>query len=337
MLTLTHIAGFGGTGGGGGGPPDVTAPILSSATGTETSDTTADLSVSTDEANGTLYWVVTQSATDPTKAQVKAGEDDNGDPADDSGSQAVSGTGVQNITGGATGLTAATEYFAHFMHEDDATNQSDVATSSAFETDPAVPVVTYRGPIATSGDTIAIGDAAADRLVVAVVHHIRSVAAGRSLTLITIAGTNGIIHAQVGANVNSGAGVGIGSRTVTTGTTATIAWTLDGVVASARAEVYTITGLISTTPHDTGTANGNDPTASLDLAAVGVLIAGATNSGDNVITLTGVDTQDADADVAGVAGRSASGHSENTSTTSNHSVSPTSAAANEVVAAVSWA
>lgn len=116
---------------------DEVAPTLSSATGTATSDTEADLSVSTNEGNGTLYWVVTQSATDPTKAQVKLGQNHAGAAADDAGSQAVSGTGVQNITGGATGLTAETEYWAHFMHEDAATNQSDVATSASFETDAA--------------------------------------------------------------------------------------------------------------------------------------------------------------------------------------------------------
>lgn len=116
-------------------PIDLTAPTLSSATGTETSDTEADLSVDTDEDSGTLYWVVTQSATSPSKAQVKAGQDHTGAAADDDGSQAVSGTGTQNITGGATGLTAETEYYAHFMHEDAATNQSDVETSAGFETE----------------------------------------------------------------------------------------------------------------------------------------------------------------------------------------------------------
>lgn len=116
---------------------DVTAPTLSSPTAVETSDTTADLGVDTNEGNGTLYWVVTQSSTGPSAAQVKAGQDHTGSAADDSGSQAVSGTGTQAISGGATGLTAETTYYAHFMHEDAATNQSDVETSASFETDPA--------------------------------------------------------------------------------------------------------------------------------------------------------------------------------------------------------
>lgn len=114
---------------------DVTAPTLSSPTASETSDTTADLGVDTDEGNGTLYWVVTQSGTAPSTAQVKAGQDHTGSAADDSGSQVVSGTGTQAVSGGATGLVAETTYYAHFMHEDAATNQSTVATSSSFTTE----------------------------------------------------------------------------------------------------------------------------------------------------------------------------------------------------------
>lgn len=110
---------------------DATAPTLSSATATATGATTADLSVDTDEGNGTLYWVVTTSATGPSAAQVKAGQDHTGVAATDSGSQAVSGTGTQNVSGGATGLTGGTTYYAHYMHEDSSANQSSVDTTSA--------------------------------------------------------------------------------------------------------------------------------------------------------------------------------------------------------------
>jgi hypothetical protein len=112
---------------------DTTAPILSSATDAANGQTASTGSVSTDEGNGTLYWVVTTSATAPSAAQVKAGQDNTGTAADgDSGSQSVSATGVQNIT--PSGLTASTAYTTHFMHEDAASNQSTVASASGFTT-----------------------------------------------------------------------------------------------------------------------------------------------------------------------------------------------------------
>lgn len=121
---------------------DTTAPTLSSPTGAATGDTTADGSVSTDEGNGTLFAVVTTSATAPTAAQVKAGQDHTGAAAAfavGSGSgQAVTGTGTQNVS--ATGLTASTAYYWHYMHEDAATNQSTVVSSASFTTTGAASV-----------------------------------------------------------------------------------------------------------------------------------------------------------------------------------------------------
>ena len=114
---------------------DVTAPTLSSPTDAADGATTSTWSVTTDEGNGTLYWVITQSATGPGAAQVKAGQDHLGAAAGDSGSQAVSATGAQNGSG--SGLTASTGYYTHFMHEDSSTNQSTVSTASGFTTDAA--------------------------------------------------------------------------------------------------------------------------------------------------------------------------------------------------------
>lgn len=112
---------------------DETAPTLSSPVGTETGATTADLSVDTDEGNGTAYAVVTQSATAPSATQVKNGQDHTGSAADYSTSEAVSSSGTINFTS-ASGLSAGTTYYAHFMHEDAATNQSSVSSSSSFTT-----------------------------------------------------------------------------------------------------------------------------------------------------------------------------------------------------------
>lgn len=114
------------------------APSLTNPTGTATGDTTADGSVDTDEDDGTLYWVVTESSTSPSVAQIQSGQNANGDPAAASGNQSVSSTGTQNVS--ASGLDAGTQYWFHFQQQDEVGNDSTVVTSSSFTTD-AVEVV----------------------------------------------------------------------------------------------------------------------------------------------------------------------------------------------------
>lgn len=114
---------------------DITAPTLSNPIDTADGETAGTGSVDTNEGNGTLYFVVTQSATSPSSAQVKAGQNHTGSTADDSGSQSVSSTGTQNISGGFTGLTSSTTYYTHYMHEDASTNQSPVLSADGFTTD----------------------------------------------------------------------------------------------------------------------------------------------------------------------------------------------------------
>ena len=110
------------------------ARFLTSPTDTAstTSDSEGALSVTTDEANGTLYWVVTTSTTPPSAAQVKAGQDHTGAAATFSANDAIGSTGVKNKT--ATGLTGGTNYWAYMMHEDAAANQSNVADAGGFTT-----------------------------------------------------------------------------------------------------------------------------------------------------------------------------------------------------------
>lgn len=116
-------------GGGGPGPGDTTAPTLTSPAASQTGPTTASGSVSTNEANGTLFAVVLPSATaTPSASSIIAGT---GVAAR---SQAVSSTGVQIISGGFTGLTAETSYRVHFAHRDAANNVSNVVSSAAFTT-----------------------------------------------------------------------------------------------------------------------------------------------------------------------------------------------------------
>lgn len=106
---------------------DSTAPVLTSPTASATSDTTASGSVSTDTAEGTLYFLASGNAIESV-ATVKAG-----------GSQGVSTTGVQGVA--VTGLTAETSYYLHFVHTDASANDSDVSTSAQFTTDAAAQVI----------------------------------------------------------------------------------------------------------------------------------------------------------------------------------------------------
>jgi hypothetical protein len=124
---------------------DETAPTLTNPVDDNAGSTDGALTVDTDEGNGTLYWVISTSSTAPSAAQVKAGQMHTGAAAADSGSQAVSGTGTQTISG-ESGLTESTTYYAHFMHEDASSNQSAVSSGNGFTTDAGgVEVATFSG------------------------------------------------------------------------------------------------------------------------------------------------------------------------------------------------
>ena len=80
--------------------------LLDTPTVTAIAQTTATIGCSTDTAGGTLYWTVTESAT-ATAADIKAGT------GVDSGNFVPGGTGPQTV--GATGLTADTAYYHHWV------------------------------------------------------------------------------------------------------------------------------------------------------------------------------------------------------------------------------
>jgi len=101
--------------------PDVTAPVLSLPTGTQTGKTTGSGTVSTDEDNGTLYFWATTSATETAANIIASGS-----------SQSVTATGEQAVS--FTGLTAGTAYYAHYVQNDAASNESNVVSSTAFTT-----------------------------------------------------------------------------------------------------------------------------------------------------------------------------------------------------------
>jgi hypothetical protein len=92
-----------------------TTPTLSAPLDSQTGGTTATAAVTTDRGDGTLWWVVTTSATTPSHAQIKAGQDHTGSAAAADGSQAVTATGSQGVS--ITGLTAETQYYTHLTQE----------------------------------------------------------------------------------------------------------------------------------------------------------------------------------------------------------------------------
>lgn len=125
---------------------DQTAPTLTSPTDAANGATAAAISVSTNEATGTLYWFVSASATPPSAAALKAGTG-----AVAAGNQTVSGTGVQSAA--PSGLVALTAYYTYFLHRDAAGNDSAIAAADGFTTGAAE---TYT-LMMTHGDSKAVG------------------------------------------------------------------------------------------------------------------------------------------------------------------------------------
>lgn len=119
---------------------DVTAPILSDQGVTVIDAAEAELAVTTDEAGGSLYVVVTTTQGTPSETQMRAGDDSTGsDGAYVNGGQAVAETGEQIIS--ATGLTG-TEHYAYFMQDDAAGNASNTLEAGPFTpADVTAPVV----------------------------------------------------------------------------------------------------------------------------------------------------------------------------------------------------
>lgn len=103
------------------GSGDVTAPTLTNPTATATGATSATGTITTNEANGTLYCLASANATEAA-ATVKA-----------SGTaQPVTTTGVQSVS--VSSLLSSTLYYLHFLHRDAAGNDSTVANSGSFTT-----------------------------------------------------------------------------------------------------------------------------------------------------------------------------------------------------------
>lgn len=118
---------------------DGTAPTLTSPTATTTGSTTASGSVTTNEANGVLYRLASTNTTELV-ATVKAA----------ALTQSVSATGVQPVN--FTGLTAATTYYAHYVHTDAAANDSTRVSSASFTTSGAGPTINTQPAAQTANE-----------------------------------------------------------------------------------------------------------------------------------------------------------------------------------------
>lgn len=187
------------------GAADTTAPILTSPTGTATGITTATGTVTTDEANGTLYRLASINATE-TAATIKAA----------SLTQSVALTGAQGVT--FTGLTGGTTYHAHYVHRDAAGNDSAAVHSASFTT-MAIPSIT------TEAYTDYSGVAVAPATVIPVVEIIDPSLTAGSRNILSL--TNQVLDASSRLVVSS--------MSLTTGTGyLVVSCTADGVTRGAK-------------------------------------------------------------------------------------------------------
>jgi hypothetical protein len=106
--------------------------------------------VTTNCGDGTLYWIISTIATAPDWDHMLLAKDITGTTvsAGFSGNQAVSASGVQNITLSGATLTPATNYYFHVVHKgagteaalDDYLKTSETVTSAAFQAAASVPL-----------------------------------------------------------------------------------------------------------------------------------------------------------------------------------------------------
>lgn len=275
------------------------AAVLSAAAGSPLTTTTASISVSTTEDTGTLYWVVTGSATAPSAAQIEAGEDNTGAAAIAAGSASVTATGVQSFN--AAGLTPGTTVFAHFVQTDVAGNVSNVANSASFQqleapTNSAVPTIIGTAQV---GQTLTYHAGTWAGVPTP------SIAIQWSANGTPIGGAIGTTYVPVTADTGKTITVGEAASNSIGNATATSAPTSAVIPVTTSAPVNTVAPSISGTPQVGATLTGSagtwtgtpTPTPTYQWDAAGVPISGATAityvpvSGDVGKTITFIVTE----------------------------------------------
>jgi hypothetical protein len=166
---------------------DTAAPTLTSPTSASTGTTTGSGAVTTDEGNGTLYYLASTNATE-TAATVKAS----------GATLAITSTGSKPVT--VSGLIASTAYYLHFLHRDAANNDSTVANSASFTTaaagDTTAPTLTL--PTGTKTDsasatgTVTTNDATGTLYRLASINAVESAATVKAAALTTTVTATGV-------------------------------------------------------------------------------------------------------------------------------------------------
>jgi len=106
---------------------DTTAPTLSAISSNTITTTSANIVATSNEA-GTMYYVITTSATAPSNTQVLAGQDNNGVAATKSGNSAV--TAATSKSFAISALSSSTQYYYYFAAKDAAANTSTVSSGN---------------------------------------------------------------------------------------------------------------------------------------------------------------------------------------------------------------
>lgn len=120
------------------------APTLSAASGSQATQTSATLHVTTDQADGKLFVVVLgPGGSAPSAAQVVAGTDGLGGAPIFAANQAVSASGLQART--ASPLNVVQTDTAYFVHQNAAGVNSAVASATWSQADITAPILSNQG------------------------------------------------------------------------------------------------------------------------------------------------------------------------------------------------
>jgi len=138
-----------------------------------------------------------------------------------------------------------------------------------------------------------VGTAAADRLVVVLIH--ARGGSDQAINNVTIGGGGATLHLNASSGFNN---FGMASYALTTGTTATISVNFVGSRSRCQIGVYSLYGLGSSTPSDT-VSGSTASSISIDVVDGGILLAGCSVSSTvatKTVTYSGTDTLGEDYD-----------------------------------------
>lgn len=220
-------------------------PVLSDATVVSVTGTHGHFAITTDEATGIIYWVVTTSSTQPSAAQIRSGQNHSGATASRSGTFPVTDDGEHQFL--VDGLTDQTVYYLHATQRDASGNDATVISTASFETDSTPPpVLSHVTEVATTGtgggttrsaSSVSIGTAYTSRRVIGICTEV----SGRNLTGVSINGgaITGTIHQ--GTATGSAPGLNAWSAVVPTGTTLDVTLTYSSTTfQDSRIVIFTV-------------------------------------------------------------------------------------------------